>query len=271
MFKRLVDKNSIIFINGGGWMGNLWPNEELLLQDMVYTFKDNKTVIFPQTIFYDKSMKPYKELLRSSQRCIMQNSKLYLFVRDRQSYEFAKKCLGCGKIYLCPDVALSYSMEGTERRKYSKTVGYCLRNDRECSRDRQAEKRIRMILGQVGYHGSNVNTMTLIRVPSFLRKYIVCKRLTKFSQFSLIVTDRLHGMIFAYVTNTPCIIFDNKTQKVFGVYEEWLSDVDWIYPVYDSVNQNEIISFIESLEKTKKFKWSEKLDFDILQEIIIND
>ena len=64
--KRLtksIKNTSRVFINGGGWMGNLWPNEEKLLQDMVNSFKRNKIVIFPQTIFYDEQIKPYQELI----------------------------------------------------------------------------------------------------------------------------------------------------------------------------------------------------------------
>lgn len=52
--KRLVDKNSIIFINGGGWMGNLWPNEELLLQDMFIHLKIIKQLFFLRQFFMIK-------------------------------------------------------------------------------------------------------------------------------------------------------------------------------------------------------------------------
>ena len=43
--------------------------------------------------------------------------------------------------------------------------------------------------------------------------------LEHFRSSRLIVTDRFHCMLFAYVTGTPCIAFDNKTGKVFGVYQ----------------------------------------------------
>ena len=37
--------------------------------------------------------------------------------------------------------------------------------------------------------------------------------LTRLQSISLVITDRLHGMILSYITKTPCIVFDNNNQK----------------------------------------------------------
>ena len=34
-------------------------------------------------------------------------------------------------------------------------------------------------------------------------------------------------MIFAYLTKTPCLVLENKSYKIRGVYE-WLKDIDYI-------------------------------------------
>ena len=44
----------------------------------------------------------------------------------------------------------------------------------------------------------------------------------------VVVTDRLHCMIFCAITGTPCIVFDNSNNKISGVYDEWLSGCDFI-------------------------------------------
>ena len=44
----------------------------------------------------------------------------------------------------------------------------------------------------------------------------------------LVVTDRLHCMIFCAVTGTPCIAFDNSNKKISGVYKMWLGDLNYI-------------------------------------------
>ncbi len=39
------------------------------------------------------------------------------------------------------------------------------------------------------------------------------KKWDQFSKSGLVITDRLHGMIFAAITGTPCIAIDNKSKK----------------------------------------------------------
>lgn len=43
----------------------------------------------------------------------------------------------------------------------------------------------------------------------------------------LVITDRLHGMIFAALTETSCIVLDSKSPKVRGCYE-WIRDLGYI-------------------------------------------
>ena len=49
----------------------------------------------------------------------------------------------------------------------------------------------------------------------------------QFSSSKLVVTDRLHGMIFSAITNTPCICFDNKNGKVSAQYE-WIRNNSYV-------------------------------------------
>ncbi|HLS30591.1 MAG TPA: polysaccharide pyruvyl transferase family protein, partial [Flavobacteriaceae bacterium] len=44
---------------------------------------------------------------------------------------------------------------------------------------------------------------------------------TAFRSAELVITDRLHGMIFCYITGTPCVVFQNNNHKVRETY-------DWI-------------------------------------------
>ena len=53
------------------------------------------------------------------------------------------------------------------------------------------------------------------------------RQFDKFRHASLVVTDRLHGMIFCAITGTPCIVLDSKSPKVRGCYE-WIEQLDYI-------------------------------------------
>jgi len=48
-----------------------------------------------------------------------------------------------------------------------------------------------------------------------------------FSTAELVITDRLHGMIFAAITGTPCIALDNSTGKIANSYN-WIQSLGYI-------------------------------------------
>ena len=52
-----------------------------------------------------------------------------------------------------------------------------------------------------------------------VRKSVIVNKLKEFAGAQLVITDRLHGMVFCYLTNTPCIVFSNYNHKVLGTYE----------------------------------------------------
>ena len=53
------------------------------------------------------------------------------------------------------------------------------------------------------------------------------KKFLEFKTSKLVITDRLHGMIFAAITGTPCLAFDNSSGKVKGVFE-WIKNINSI-------------------------------------------
>ena len=69
-----------------------------------------------------------------------------------------------------------------------------------------------------------------------MRKKEVKNKLEQFKKAKLIITDRLHGMIFATITATPCIAFGNSNGKVKNVYG-WLKHNEYIKYVYIITNR----------------------------------
>ena len=53
------------------------------------------------------------------------------------------------------------------------------------------------------------------------------EKLRSFAAARLVVTDRLHGMIFSAITGTPCVVLSNYNHKVRGTYE-WISYLPYI-------------------------------------------
>ena len=64
-------------------------------------------------------------------------------------------------------------------------------------------------------------------VFSYEREHFLRRKWADFSACRLIITDRLHGMIFAAITGTPCLALDNISGKVKGGYE-WIKELKYI-------------------------------------------
>lgn len=242
--KKAVNISARVFVNGGGWMGNLWPNEEMLLQDMIYSFHNHKIVIFPQTVFYDFKIQNFGTLIYQGNKIYDQCTDITLFVRDRRSYEFAVANLNIKKVKLVPDIALYYSVK-RKRKKRGNIVGTCMRKDREQSSDLKFVDQIYNALIEKGFRLREISTINDKRVRSYERGKICSNQFRKFSACNIIITDRLHAMIFSFLTGTPCIVFDNKTKKVSGVYNQWLSECKSIFPVFNQKDLNEVVSFVQ--------------------------
>ena len=58
-------------------------------------------------------------------------------------------------------------------------------------------------------------------IYEFNNKKYVFNKIKEFSKYELIVTDRLHGMIFSFLAKTPCLVLENQSYKIKGVYN-WI-------------------------------------------------
>ena len=91
----------------------------------------------------------------------------------------------------------------------------------------------------------------------------------EFSKCKLIITDRLHGMIFSFITNTPCIALPNSNGKIKGVYK-WIANkgsvlfVENIDDVYEkmismtTVNNENISELFKNLDANIRSKIKEQ-------------
>ena len=73
----------------------------------------------------------------------------------------------------------------------------------------------------------------------------------KFRNSKLVITDRLHGMVFSAITKTPCIVTKSLDHKVIGTYE-WIKNLNYIKLVEDLSFEN-INPLIRELMTLKNF------------------
>lgn len=215
--KKYIHEQDIIIISGGGWMGNLWIHNEYTIRDIISDFINNKIIIFPQTLFYSNDDVGRKTLIETKKLFGM-HEKLILTVRDEKSFECAKyglKMKSGKNLFFCPDMVaygtLSKELLVEPKQKIALT---CLRNDIEKVLDNND---INDVLERHGYIVRTTTTVLNRLVPINQRRRIVENKIVEFQEASIVITDRLHAMLFAVLSGTPCIALNNVTGKVFGV------------------------------------------------------
>lgn len=223
-----------IIINGGGNMGTLWFEAELTHRRVIKNNPKSPILIFPNTIFYEKTEWGSKEF-ENSIKIYNKHKNLYLYAREKISYEIMKRVYK--NVSLVPDIVLSLN-EG--RIRYDrKGCLLCLRNDREKTLTDEQKETIRFQLQEI--FGNEVYDTDMVvkgGIPVAQREFALHNKYVEFASAKLVVTDRLHGMIFAAITGTPCIVIGSKSHKVYGCYD-WLKDLGYI-------------RFIESLAQIKE-------------------
>lgn len=212
-----------IFVNGGGFLGTLWFNIELLLRKIIEMNPKSPIMLFPNTIFYEDSDWGREELKKSTQ-IYNRHKYLTIFAREKNSFELMKSIYR--NVRLMPDMVLGlrWAIQSTER----KGCLLCLRNDHEKTRTVLQEQLIReQAYDLFGEAVSDTDMIVSGKVPVSDRENMLNQKFNEFSGAQLVITDRLHGMIFCAITGTPCIVVNSKSPKVKGCYE-WIKQLDYI-------------------------------------------
>lgn len=241
---ELIDDKDIIVIDGGGNMGTLWIEVEHKMQHIVENFSSNKIIIFPQTIFYSDDAYGDKEL-KQSVEIYSSHPDLYICAREHRTYEFMMRVYPSSNILLVPDIVLYLDSSSNKKERNGALI--CLREDKEQSFSKDTYKIIDRKLKLKNISSSKISTLESGIIGSFNRKRHLSKKLNQFSGAKIIVTDRLHGMIFAAITATPCLAFDNSSGKVGNVYK-WIQHLPYISFVEDNKNIEETIECLLNLE-----------------------
>lgn len=223
--KHATGKNTV-FITGGGWMGSVWPDDELTLQSMLRAFHASRLVILPQTMYYDRTSEAGEALFQSADSVFSACRDLKVCVRDQRSYDAALtfKNLSPDRLLLCPDIALYDALDPAYKSGQADRVGVYLRQDREkISSDRVVEE-LMNCFRENRYEFFFSDTMAKHQVPIWRREKAIANVIADMRTCRVILTDRLHAMVYSVIAGVKCIALDNKTNKVFGVYDKWLRD-----------------------------------------------
>ena len=225
--RTYVHANDIVVVSGGGWLGSLWQHNEDTVRSIVCDYAENKIIILPQTVYFEDSDNGRRET-EISQKIYTSHNDLLFCLRDKASYDFVlnnmftqspDKCL-----YL-PDMVLYLNQFNHDTDRIG--VLLCFRQDREKCISPKDKMMLKDWLWKRGKNVTFTTTVNLDPIPLQNRKRVLDSKLIEYASARMIVTDRLHSMLFAAITGTPCIAFNNVTGKVKGVHE-WIKHLEYI-------------------------------------------
>ena len=238
--KKKVTSNTIITIIGGGNTGDRYELIERYRRFIIRNFKNNKIIIFPQTIdFSDTKYGQYS--LKRSIIDYSKNSNMIICARESKSEELYKE-LFSNRVILIPDIVFSLKYKNHLKRN---GMALMLRNDGEKSLE--DEDKMKLIKEISELYGDVLISDTCIENFQAENKYkLLFDKVDEIASKKIVITDRLHGMIFCYITKTPCIVMPNSNHNILMTYENWLGDCNYIQLI-DKFDLNKIIKTINKL------------------------
>ncbi len=244
----IIRRKDYVSIQAGGNIGTLYSGIHNEQEKIIRILRRHKIVIFPQTFYYSNDKEGKVVLNNTKQLYSKCKNNLLICLREKESFDFVNKNFKDNKCLLVPDMAFNIDT-------YSKNVKrdkalLCLRRDLERTMTFENRAKLISILKKhfdtieegdthIGYNLKNVES-----------KPAVYELLDKMVSSKLVITDRLHGMIFASLTQTPCVILLSKSHKIKGCYE-WIKHLDYICIVENIDDLEKSINKVMSVKKPK--------------------
>ncbi len=241
-----VRPNDILCVTGGGFLGSLYDEEERFFT-ILKMFPQNKVIVLPQTIYYEDNIKGH-EALERAQPFYKSHNNLYVVARDRNTYDLLTMVLMKDhedRVAFTPDLALYINKPFDFERD---GILWCLRNDAEINvSNTSLVKELNRQVKTLGFHEVFTDTYVSYPISYELEEEEVLKKLEEFSRAKLVITDRLHGMIYSVITGTPVIAMDNISGKVGQVYKQWLESLSYVRFVSTSDHVKNIVTQMNAL------------------------
>lgn len=233
--KRICSADDVITIVGGGNMGDLYGDIELLRLMIIKSFPHNRIISFPQTIEYIDSYKN-RFLYNLSRRVYSRHKNLLMCARESVSYDKMKELYPTCNVCSMPDIVMTLDERSKTSERNEHIITFCVRNDKEKKITELNEDLLNTQLIEKGFNVNIFDThIGKSRMSIEERNLELHKLWEMFSQSRLVITDRLHGMIFAYITGTPALVLPNSNFKVEKCYE-WIKDCGYIKFIKEPTN-----------------------------------
>ena len=266
--ERIVNDDDLLFILGGGNMGNQYLWEENIRRTVISRFKNKNVISLPQTIYFTDDDNGKFEF-EKTKKIYNANSNLLLIAREDTSYRIMKDNFNKCKVIECPDIVFYLNNKLGMNKFERKQIMTCLRKDKETYLSIESKQEFICELNKLYDNVVETDTVVNRNVNIIEREMELFNIWEEFYKSKVVITDRLHGMIFCAITKTPCIVVRSLDHKIVESYK-WIKDLNYIKLV-DNLEFEQIQPIIEDFINLKDI---DNFDFDnmyfnrILNEII---
>lgn len=212
---HLLKIQDVIILQGGGNLGNMYPDDEMIRRYVISRFRNNRLIIFPQSVYFTDDSDGKKELEICS-RLYSDNKNLYMLARDKYSFGIMTKYFKTLSARTV-DVVLSQKVQGNALREGAMI---CLRGDKESILSDENRRDIVNIVSSL--YSKVVTTDTVIEFDGNKNERFerLSDKLDAFQNAEIVITDRLHGLIFSVITSTPCVVLPTVNTKITSAFED---------------------------------------------------
>lgn len=219
--QQTITPDDLVAVHGGGNMGDIWPHEEAARLAVVEAFPRNRIVSMPQSIHFDDTAAQARSF-----DVYRRHPRLLVAVRDDRSLQIATSLLDADSVVRTEDAATRQAYPYSFKAR-THTVLFVERTDHEKRADSGIDT-AREALERAGLAVDSTDTM-VPRLPfsnAELAAKLVYEKIDDLHSSAVVITDRLHGALFALIAGRPVVVFENTYGKIRGALESLLPSLE---------------------------------------------
>ena len=248
-YNHKIPQNTTILLQGGGNFGDLWEEHHSFRKKIIELYPDNKTIIFPQTVWYEK-----QENIKADEIFFAHHPNVIMCARDNISFKFMQEHFSKNNLLLVPDMAFfidfnkfgKINTDKTERTLYAKRIDKELKNNiwpsfippnaevhdwptfkSKATKYAKAD----YIVGWLNFFANikgikPINRLIDLTRAIFYRPQYIKDSVKFINQYNTIYATRLHIAIASAMMGKKVYLLDNSYGKNFSFYDTWLTDLE---------------------------------------------
>ncbi|MBR6895416.1 polysaccharide pyruvyl transferase family protein [Lactococcus carnosus] len=249
--KNIVMPKDIFLYTGGGNLGTTYKMLDAIFLPIIKAYPNNSHLFFPQSFTFLENDSARR---RTRIKAIFDKAgkNLTITARESKSKKLFEDYFDRNTIIFTPDIVMMLDLASDYNNLSRKGIAMLMRGDGEKVLSESEQSVLRDMLKvnhQVDFEVAN-DDLAVVLPPD--RDEVLKNLWASVAKHELVITDRLHGMIFAKITGTPCIAIDNQNSKIKMTYMDWLQDAKQIAFIdpRDSIQVNQIVGLANELIAT---------------------